>query len=86
MNFEQVNIPEKLVPDNYLQLGLAAQRSKQRSFKELLEKRKLPKNGWSDERIEELVHMLASLDSNNYPHKVGLGEREARIACNLETY
>ncbi|KMZ01668.1 O-phosphoseryl-tRNA(Sec) selenium transferase [Drosophila simulans] len=83
MNFNNVNIPEKLVPDNYLQLGLAAQRSKQRSFKELLEKRKLPENGWSDERIEELVHMLASLDSNNYPHKVGLGEREARIACKL---
>jgi len=43
MNFEHVNIPEKLVPDNYLQLGLAAQRSKQRSFKELLEKVIKPK-------------------------------------------
>ncbi|XP_039494339.1 O-phosphoseryl-tRNA(Sec) selenium transferase isoform X1 [Drosophila santomea] len=83
MNFDHVNIPGKLVPDNYLQLGLAAQRSKQRSFKELLEKRKLPENGWSDEQIEELVHLLASLDSNNYPHKIGLGEREARIACKL---
>ncbi|EDV47913.2 O-phosphoseryl-tRNA(Sec) selenium transferase [Drosophila erecta] len=83
MNFDHVYIPGKLVPDNYLQLGLAAQRSKQRSFKELLEKRKLPENGWSDKQIEELVHLLASLDSNNYPHKVGLGEREARIACKL---
>lgn len=43
MNFNNVNIPEKLVPDNYLQLGLAAQRSKQRSFKELLEKVNKPK-------------------------------------------
>ncbi|XP_017044116.1 O-phosphoseryl-tRNA(Sec) selenium transferase [Drosophila ficusphila] len=83
MNFDHVNIPKKLVPDNYLQLGLAAQHSKQRNFKELLEKRKLPENGWSDEWIEELVHQLASLDSNNFPHKVGLGEREARIACKL---
>ncbi|XP_017008292.2 O-phosphoseryl-tRNA(Sec) selenium transferase [Drosophila takahashii] len=83
MNFDSVNIPAKLVPDNYLQLGLAAQRSKHRSFKELLEKRKLPENGWSDEQIEELVLQLASLDSNNFPHKVGLGEREARIACRL---
>ncbi|XP_016953715.3 O-phosphoseryl-tRNA(Sec) selenium transferase isoform X2 [Drosophila biarmipes] len=81
MNLDQINIPRKLVPDNYLQLGLAAQRSKQRTFKELIEKRKLPETGWSDEQIEELVLQLASLDSNNFPHKVGLGEREARIAC-----
>ncbi|XP_017114695.1 O-phosphoseryl-tRNA(Sec) selenium transferase isoform X1 [Drosophila elegans] len=83
MNFDQVNVPGKLVPANYLQLGLAAQRSKQRSFKELVEKRKLPENGWADEQIEEIVYQLSSLDSNNFPHKVGLGEREARIACRL---
>ncbi|KAH8385100.1 hypothetical protein KR200_004289 [Drosophila serrata] len=83
MNFDDINIPAKLVPDNYLQLGLSAQRAKQRSFKELLEKRKLPLNGWPDEQIEELVHHLASLDSNNFHHKLGLGEREARIACRL---
>ncbi|XP_041449538.1 O-phosphoseryl-tRNA(Sec) selenium transferase-like [Drosophila obscura] len=64
-------------------LGLAAQRPKKRGFKELLEKRKLPVDGWPDEHIEELVHQIASLDSNNFPHKVGLGEREARIACRL---
>ncbi|XP_052837053.1 O-phosphoseryl-tRNA(Sec) selenium transferase isoform X3 [Drosophila gunungcola] len=81
MNFDQVNVPRKLVPANYLQLGLEAQRSKQRSFKELVEKRKLPENGWADEQIEELVYQLSALDSNNFPHKVGLGEREARIAC-----
>ncbi|KAH8382562.1 hypothetical protein KR009_004130 [Drosophila setifemur] len=83
MNFDDINIPKKLVPDNYLQLGISAQRVKQRSFKELLEKRKLPEHGWSDVQIEELVHQLASLDSNNFPHKLGLGEREARIACSL---
>ncbi|KAH8294646.1 hypothetical protein KR018_000856 [Drosophila ironensis] len=101
MNFNDIQIPNKLVPDNYLQLGIAAQRAKQRSFKELLEKvnkgiksvnvfiwitqfqRKLPENGWPDEQIEELIHQLASLDSNNFPHKLGLGEREARIACKL---
>ncbi|KAH8315219.1 hypothetical protein KR074_006123 [Drosophila pseudoananassae] len=83
MNFNDVNIPEKLVPCNYLQLGIAALRCKQRQFKELLEKRALPENGWSDEDIEELVHQLSSLDSNNFPHKLGLGEREARIACRL---
>ncbi|XP_017143244.1 O-phosphoseryl-tRNA(Sec) selenium transferase [Drosophila miranda] len=83
MSFDNINVPQKLVPDNYWQLGLAAQRPKKRGFKELLEKRKLPANGWPDEHIEELVHQIASLDSNNFPHKVGLGEREARITCRL---
>ncbi|XP_017082278.1 O-phosphoseryl-tRNA(Sec) selenium transferase [Drosophila eugracilis] len=83
MNFDHINIPAKLVPENYFKLGVAAQRGKQRSFKALLEKRKLPEKGWPDGQIEELVNQLASLDSNNFPHKVGLGEREARIACNL---
>ncbi|XP_064554201.1 O-phosphoseryl-tRNA(Sec) selenium transferase [Drosophila montana] len=83
MSFNGINIPQKLVPHNYLQLGLAAQRGRQRQLKELLEKRKLPEQGWRDEEIEELVHQLAALDSNNFAHKVGLGEREARIACKL---
>lgn len=38
MSCDDINIPQKLVPKNYLQLALAAQRSKQRNFKELLEK------------------------------------------------
>jgi len=38
MSFDGINIPQKLVPGNYLQLGLAAQRQTQRNFKELLEK------------------------------------------------
>ncbi|KAH8307647.1 hypothetical protein KR044_006845 [Drosophila immigrans] len=83
MNFDGISIPKKLLPGNYLQLGLAAQRQRQRSFKELLEKRKLPECGWRDEEIETLVHELAALDSNNFRHNVGLGEREARIACKL---
>ncbi|ALC45368.1 CG1427 [Drosophila busckii] len=82
-NGSNINIPQKLVPGNYLQLGLAAQKYKQRNFKELLEKRKLPEEGWRDEYIEELVHQLAALDSNNFPHNVGLGEREARVVCKL---
>lgn len=31
--------------------------------------------------IEQLVQYLSSLDSNNFPNKCGVGEREARIAC-----
>lgn len=44
-------------------------------------KRSLPEEGWSDDLIEYTVQQLASLDSNNFQHQAGLGEREARIVC-----
>lgn len=31
--------------------------------------------------IEQIVQYLSSLDSNNFPNRCGVGEREARIAC-----
>jgi len=46
--------------------------------------RKLPEDGWKEEEIEALIHQLAALDSNNFGHNVGLGEREARIACSKQ--
>ncbi|XP_013099593.2 O-phosphoseryl-tRNA(Sec) selenium transferase [Stomoxys calcitrans] len=81
MDFSKIS--EKLVPANYLKLALDSQKSREIQVKELFDKRKLPENGWSDELIEYVVHQLAALDSNNFEHKAGLGEREARIACGL---
>ena len=40
---------------------------------------KLPATGWTDAQIEQLLQQLSLLDSNNFPHNVGVGEREARI-------
>ncbi|XP_011192015.1 O-phosphoseryl-tRNA(Sec) selenium transferase [Zeugodacus cucurbitae] len=83
MDFQKINISEKVVPKNYLKLAQDAQKSRETEKRELLEKRKLPINGWSDTLIEELVQQLSLLDSNNFPKKAGVGEREARIACSL---
>ncbi|XP_037954887.1 O-phosphoseryl-tRNA(Sec) selenium transferase [Teleopsis dalmanni] len=83
MDLSKIEISDKLVPENYLKLAQSAQKSKEVAVSELLEKRKLPEEGWSDERIEALVAQLAALDSNNFVSKVGLGEREAKIVCKL---
>ncbi|XP_067635619.1 O-phosphoseryl-tRNA(Sec) selenium transferase isoform X3 [Eurosta solidaginis] len=83
MDLKNINISKSLIPENYLRLAIEAQKFKETEFRELIEKRKLPKNGWSDSHIEELVRQLSALDSNNLPKKVGVGEREARIACSL---
>uniref|UniRef100_A0A0K8VX52 O-phosphoseryl-tRNA(Sec) selenium transferase n=1 Tax=Bactrocera latifrons TaxID=174628 RepID=A0A0K8VX52_BACLA len=81
MDFRKINISRKLVPENYLKLAQDAQKSRDTEKNELLEKRKLPLNGWTETLIEELVQQLSLLDSNNFPKKSGVGEREARIAC-----
>lgn len=81
MNFNNIKISNKLVPANYLKLALESQKSKDIKVKELLEKRQLPEAGWNDDLIEYVVEQLSQLDSNNFQHKSGLGEREARIVC-----
>ena len=43
----------------------------------------MPDKGLDDMTIELLVNELASLDSNNFMSKCGMGERESRIACSL---
>ncbi|XP_053969398.1 O-phosphoseryl-tRNA(Sec) selenium transferase isoform X1 [Anastrepha ludens] len=83
MDLKNLNISEKLVPPNYLRLAEDAQKVKERERQELLQKRKLPVHGWTDKHIEELVQQLSTLDSNNFPKKAGVGEREARIVCPL---
>lgn len=43
--------------------------------------RKLPASGWCEPMIEHCISELALLDSNNFPTRCGLGEREGRIVC-----
>lgn len=83
MDFGKINMSGKLVPENYLKLAQDAQKSRETEKRELLEKRKLPINGLTGTDIEDLVQQLSLLDSNNFPKKSGVGEREARIACSL---
>ena len=45
--------------------------------------RRLPDHGWDEASIEMLINDLAMMDSNNFPDNVGVGEREARVACPL---
>ncbi|GKT25723.1 O-phosphoseryl-tRNA(Sec) selenium transferase [Aduncisulcus paluster] len=43
----------------------------------------LPQKGWDDISIKYLLNVLASLDSNNAPGSIGLGEREGRTLSPL---
>lgn len=44
---------------------------------------RVPQSGWDEGTIEYMLSQLAAMDSNNFIGSVGLGEREARVACPL---
>jgi O-phosphoseryl-tRNA(Sec) selenium transferase len=43
----------------------------------------LPEEGWSEHQIEQFLLELASMDTNNFNGKIGVGERESRIFSSL---
>uniref|UniRef100_A0A182P0A6 O-phosphoseryl-tRNA(Sec) selenium transferase n=1 Tax=Anopheles epiroticus TaxID=199890 RepID=A0A182P0A6_9DIPT len=77
------SIAKSLVPENYLSLANDARAERDKQIKLLLEQRKLPLSGWSEPMIEYCISELALLDSNNFPSRCGVGEREGRVICDL---
>ncbi|VDN97290.1 unnamed protein product [Rodentolepis nana] len=43
----------------------------------------LPENGFSEVEIESIINRLSLMDSNNWLHSTGVGEREGRILLDL---
>ncbi|XP_048237415.1 O-phosphoseryl-tRNA(Sec) selenium transferase-like [Haliotis rufescens] len=83
MNEEIRQLCEKLVPGSYVGQGAQARQIHESKIRHLLQHRKLPEEGWSDQTIELLLQELAVMDSNNFMGNCGVGEREARIASGL---
>lgn len=79
----QGDLIAKYMKRTYVDQAAQAIASREFLIKQLLEKGKWPEDGWDDLTIETLIQKFALMDSNNFPGSVGLGEREARIACDL---
>uniref|UniRef100_A0A8D8G204 O-phosphoseryl-tRNA(Sec) selenium transferase n=1 Tax=Culex pipiens TaxID=7175 RepID=A0A8D8G204_CULPI len=84
-DFTLQSIAADLVPSNYLSVANNARVSRDKQVKVLLEKKKLPEHGWENGTIEYLIDGLALLDSNNFPSRCGVGEREARVVISSQT-
>ena len=83
MNEDSFKLAEILVPGVYVSQGLNARRSHEKQIQALLYHRKLPEEGWDDKRIKLLLQDLSAMDSNNFPSKIGVGEREGRIQSKM---
>ncbi|KAG2393329.1 hypothetical protein C9374_006860 [Naegleria lovaniensis] len=84
MNFDEFGeLAGKLIQENHAKQALQALNKQQKLFKTLLSQRLLPKEGYSDQQIEALLSLFASMDTNNYENHIGIGEREGRVYSNL---
>ncbi|KAK0423873.1 hypothetical protein QR680_008380 [Steinernema hermaphroditum] len=59
--------------------------SRQKMFDDLIQKKELPEEGWSEQLIEQFVVYLANMDTNNRIDltPIGAGEREGRVVAPL---
>ena len=68
------------IPKGILDRGLTVLDTESQPIKLLFEQRRIPEEGWKDSQIEELLNLLATMDSDKDSKAVFLGEREGRVA------
>ncbi|XP_071549264.1 O-phosphoseryl-tRNA(Sec) selenium transferase [Panulirus ornatus] len=83
MNETSFRLAERMVPSTYLQQAAETRATREKKIRILIDQRKCPEEGWDDATIEQILNDLALMDSNNFPHNCGVGEREARIYSGL---
>lgn len=83
MNGKTYELLTHFVPKSYVEQAHQVHNSHENQIRILLEKRKVPEKGWSEDQIELLLHQFSLMDSNNFTDSCGLGEREGRIFSNL---
>ena len=83
MNAENLKLAGAIIDANYIDLASQSLNSHENQVKNLLSQRRLPDEGWDDLTIEYLLHSLAVMDTNNFPKKTGVGERESRIYSDI---
>lgn len=83
MDEKNCSIACNIVSRSYIDLGSQAVARRTKLIKTLLSQQRLPLKGWDEATIELFLNNIALMDSNNYLDKVGMGEREGRVASGL---
>nr|VZI31116.1 unnamed protein product [Spirometra erinaceieuropaei] len=73
----------KYIGDKHSQRASERTQSLENKILSVLKSGRLPEYGFSEDEVESLLHRLALMDSNNWTHSAGVGEREGRIVLNL---
>jgi O-phospho-L-seryl-tRNASec:L-selenocysteinyl-tRNA synthase len=68
------------IPKSIFDRGLTVLGTESKPIKLLFEQRRVPREGWKDVQIEQLLYLLSSMDSDKDSKAARLGEREGRVA------
>jgi len=83
MNSQNLKLASELVSKSYIDLASDSIHSREKLIKILLSHRILPLEGWDDLTIKHFLISLSEMDTNNFPNKIGVGERESRIFSSI---
>lgn len=72
-----------LVTPRYLDMALEARNADERLLHSIVAQRRMPEFGVRPQLIEHLLSQFSLMDSNNFVHHCGGGEREGRVFSNL---
>ena len=78
MNDEFLTLLESYISPTYLTQARASRNHTGNLLADLLHQRKVPEIGWNERMVELFLHEVALWDSNNFPGKSAVGEREGR--------
>jgi len=78
MNEESFKAASEFVSSTYLAQAQASRNSVSNRIQNLITQRRIPDEGWSAEAIELFIREVSLWDSNNFPSKAAIGEREGR--------
>ncbi|KAG5506635.1 hypothetical protein JIQ42_06888 [Leishmania sp. Namibia] len=83
MDDRSLKLAEDFVSARYIDTGRESLQSTARILRSILAQRCCPDEGLTDAAIEFILRQLSLMDTNNFAHHVGGGEREGRVASAL---
>ncbi len=83
MNAQNLKLASELVNKSYIDLSADSLHSREKMIKLLLSHRILPLDGWDNLSIKHFLFTLSEMDTNNFPNKMGVGERESRMFSSI---
>jgi O-phospho-L-seryl-tRNASec:L-selenocysteinyl-tRNA synthase len=73
----------QLIDKSFLRIAEGSLTARSKIFLSLVNEGRMPEEGLDRLTVKAILHELAIMDTNNFPDKVGVGEREGRVFSGL---
>ena len=72
-----------LVPEAHSRISTSQENRFRVRMEQVIKNKQLPDEGFEPAQIERIINETAAADTNNFPGKMGGGEREGRVYSQL---